>query len=728
MERRKFLIKSGIGLGVIIGIGLIGHNSFKRFLAKEIDENTLGFSNEVSCHVWFQLNEIGQLVLYSPKVEMGQGIFTALAQIAAEELEIDWEDIKVVHSTTNIGPVDALATGGSLSVSGLWLPIRELAAQMREIIKLNAAQLLKVAPSAISFKKGAIVSGSKEMSFIELSKTMATWQLNVDTPTLKANSNFKIIGKAKPRVDLIPKIKGEPIFGIDSSFKNMVYASILREPYFGAKLKSVNFEDTLKAKGVIDIYNKDGLIAVIAKSKFHADKGKSLIKATWEHEGKLLQQEYIQAIIKVGNGKVNSIQKEGQNIGSLIDKNVIERSYSSPMAVHAHLEPNGSVAFYESGKITIKMSTQVASFTQKLVAQALAMKEENVVIESKFLGGGFGRRLDTTHAVEAALISKKISKPVSVFYERNEEFQNGFLRPPTHHVLKATLNKKGFVEAMEHHTASANVAFDSPMFPVYLKPLNHAMGQAIFGADFGSWRGGMIQYKKIKGYETIAYHNKLPFNTSWWRGLGLLANTFAIESFIDELANDAKIDPIQFRINHLDENDERNLSIINVLKAVQKMSNWPIASQPNRVLGVACSIDVNTPVAQVAEVEIVDGQIKVHKVWCAIDPGIIINPDGVKAQVEGAINMGLGASLFEEIEIKDGKVTPNSFGFYKMTTIHHSPQIETEILSTGDKPRGVGEPPIGPIAAAIANAIFALTQKRVRNIPLQKHFEMVIKL
>ncbi len=724
MERRKFLIKTGLGLGVLVGLGLVGHVPLKRYLAQRVDEKPISYNNSSECYVWFQLNEMGQLVLHSPKVEMGQGIFTALAQIAAEELEIDWQDIKVVHSNTNNGPVDLLATGGSLSVSSLWQPIRELAAQMREILKVNAAQILKVDSNNISFQKGKIVSGTKEISLITFAKTINSWQLNVNEPVLKNNANFKFIGKAIPRLDLLPKIKGEPIFGIDSSFENILYASVLREPYFGAKLKSVNFEDALKTAGVIDVYSKDGLIAVVAKSKYHADMGKKLIKATWEHEGNLLQQKDIVSAIKVGNGNINSIQKEGQTIVDLTGINTIERSYRSPMAVHGHLEPNGAMAFFNNGKVHIKMSTQVASLTQRMVAKALEIAENDVLIESKYLGGGFGRRLDTSHAIEAALISRKIGQAISIFFERAEEFQNGILRPPSHHVLKAKLDEKGFIVAMEHHTASANVAFDSPMFPVYLKPLNQSLGQAVLGADFGSWRGGMIHYSKIKGYETIAYHNKLPFKTSWWRGLGLLANTFAIESFMDELANKAKIDPIQFKLNHLDENDERNLTIINVLKSVQKMSNWPIASKPKRALGVACAIDVNTAVAQVAEVEIVKGQIKVSKVWCAIDPGVIINPDGVKAQVEGAINMGLGASLFEEIEIIDSKVTPNSFGLYKITTMADSPEIETEILSSGNVPRGVGEPPIGPIGAAIANAVYALTHKRILNLPLQKNFSL----
>jgi isoquinoline 1-oxidoreductase beta subunit len=366
------------------------------------------------------------------------------------------------------------------------------------------------------------------------------------------------------------------------------------------------------------------------------------------------------------------------------------------------------------------MSTQVAKITRDDVAKALKIDAENVDIQSQYLGGGFGRRLQTSHAIEAALMSKSIGKPVHVFFERTEEFQNGVLRPPTHNILKAKLDANGTIEAIEHHTASADVAFNSAILANIFKPLSSSIAESLVGADFGAWRGGMIQYKNIKNYSTTAYHKELPFQTSWWRGLGLLANTFAIESFMDELAHHSKQDPLAFRLKHLPD-DERGRSIKNVLKAACEKAGWGKSLPAGRAMGLACSIDVNTPVAQVAEVEIKNGQIKVKKVTCAIDPGIIINPDGVKAQTEGAIIMGLSATLFEEVTVKDGLATPNAFGYYPMAYLRDAPEIDVVLLSSGENPRGVGEPPIGPIGAAIANAVFNLTGKRLNRIPLQSH-------
>jgi isoquinoline 1-oxidoreductase beta subunit len=265
------------------------------------------------------------------------------------------------------------------------------------------------------------------------------------------------------------------------------------------------------------------------------------------------------------------------------------------------------------------------------------------------------------------------------------------------------------IEAIEHNTSSGDVAFSSPLLPSFL--------YGIAGADFGAWRGGLIQYN-IPNIDTISWRCKLPIETSWWRGLGLLANTFAIESFMDTLANQAKADPLEFRLKHLADN-ERGNRMKGVLKAVAEKAGWSKQVADGHALGLACSVDVNTPVALIAEIKIAENEIKVVKVTCAIDPGVIVNPDGVKSQCEGAIIMSLSASLFEEVTVKDGVVTPNRFGYYNIAQMRDAPEIDVVLLSTGDAPRGVGEPPMGPIAAAIGNAVFKLTEKRLSRLPLR---------
>ena len=718
INRRKFLIKTGIGLGIIVGASVAGCGPLRRMIAKQADESPQGYKNEAAPHVWFELQPNGDLIIYSPKIEMGQGIFTALAQIAAEELDADWQHIKVVHAPSVHGPLDPFSTGGSLSVSGLYQPLREVAAEMRELIKLNAAPLLGVPATALTIKEGVVSGNGKSMTFGEIASKTTNWQTKVAKPILKMPADFKIIGKPLPRLDLEAKVKGASMFGIDAAFPDMLYGAVARPPVFGAIYKGVDVGNVASMAGVVKVVVEKDFVGVVANSRIEAEDAKRQLKIDWQMPKKLVQQSDVDALIKVGAGSDVVIQKEGSTGTHIEDADVVTKEYFAPLGVHGHIEPNGAAAFYQKDSVVVKLSTQVVRLTQEKVAKALKIDADKVDVQPQYVGGGFGRRLQTPHAVEAALMSKAVGKPVHVFFERSEEFQNGFLRPPSHNVLKAKLNTEGGIVALEHHAASADVAFNSLLFNDIIKPLPPSIGKMVVGADIGAWRGGMIQYRNIENYKTIAWHNELPFQTSWWRGLGLLANTFAIESFMDELAHQTKQDPITFRLRHLG-NDKRSETIKGVLKAVVEKANWDKPLPQGRARGLACSIDTNTPVAQVAEVEIVDGQIKVRKVTCAIDPGMVINPDGVKAQTEGAIMMGLSASLFEEVTIKDGKVTPNGFGYYPIALLRDAPEIDVVILSNGDTPRGVGEPPIGPIGAAIANAVFALTGKRLNRMPLK---------
>jgi isoquinoline 1-oxidoreductase subunit beta len=715
INRRKFMVRTGVGLGVLFGVGVVSCGPVRRMLAKITDETTLAYNNEFDANIWFELKPNNEIILRSPKVEMGQGVLTALAQIAAEELEVDWKNIKVVHANTAQGPIDFVSTGGSLSISGLYDPLRELAATMRELLKANAAKLLGVSANNLTVKNGAVSGGGKQMTFGEIAAKSPSWDIKIDKPKLKSKSEFSIIGKPLARVDLVAKVKGESMFGIDSDFPDMLYGSVVRPPVFGAIYQGAEAGNVASMPGVVKVVIEKDFAGVVAKSRIEAEDAKRQLKVNWQMPEKLIQQADIEALIKVGAGKDVVIQKEG---GADFDgEGVITKEYFSPFGVHGHIEPNGAAVSFQDGKAIVKIATQVVELTRKDVAEALSIDKENVDIQPQYIGGGFGRRLQTPHAIEAALMSKAVGKPVHVFFERTEEFQNGFLRPPTHNVLKAKL-ENGTIKSIEHNTASADVAFNSPLLPVFLKPMSNSVAKAVIGADFGAWRGGMIQYRGIENYRTVAWHNTLPFQTSWWRGLGLLANSFAIESFMDELAHESKQDPLEFRLKHIAD-DEKGKLLKGVLKAAADKADWGKPLPAGRARGLACSTDITVPVAQVAEVEIVNGEIKVKKVVCAIDPGLIINPDGVKAQTEGAIIMGLSATMFEEVKIKDGKAEPNTFGYYQMAFIKDAPEIEVVILSTGDAPKGVGEPPIGPIGAAIANAVFALTGKRLNQMPLR---------
>jgi len=327
-----------------------------------------------------------------------------------------------------------------------------------------------------------------------------------------------------------------------------------------------------------------------------------------------------------------------------------------------------------------------------------------------YLGGGFGRRLHSPHAVYAAVMSKQVGKPVKYYFTRQEEFQHDMFRPPTHHVLKGTLDNQGYMKGLEHHFASGDVANNSVLTPKILPGL--------LGADIGAIRGGMIQYSNVPNCRAEYWHVDLPFATSWWRSLGLLANTFAIESFVDELAQQAGKNAVEFRLKAIAD-DEPGTRFKNVIVAAAERSGYHEDVQDGKALGIAASVDAGTPCAHVAEVLVEDQTIYVRKVTVAMDPGIAVNSDQVKAQCEGCVIMGISASMFEQMTLQNGTLTPTNYGPYEMALMRHAPKdIEVILLQGIDKPGPVGEPPLGPIGAAIGNAVRRITDKRLTELPL----------
>lgn len=713
LTRRKFLARAGVGGGLVFGIMYFGgcgviHRKIAG-AANTAESPYLG--NTKTPLIWFEIGSDNKVYLSSPKVEMGQGVFTGLAQLAADELDVDVSAITVRHAPSENGNVDKFATGGSTSISSLWVPLRELAATMREMIKVEGGKLMGVAASSLSTKDGVLSGEGKSMTYGEVCAQVSSWNIP-KTPDLRPMSQYKFIGKPIPRVDLNDKVMGVHMFGMDASLPGMKYGAVVRSSAIGAKFVSADLSEARKMPGVIAIVEEKDFVGVVAETLTQAENAKKKIKATWESD-RVWQTEDIESMIEVGKGKPTVIQKQGGSKRILEnEEGIITAEYKSPIGAHAQIEPNGALAHFEEGSISIMMSTQVVKLTQEEVADRLGISSKKVNIIPTYLGGGFGRRLHTPNAVQAALMSKAVGKPVKCFFTRKEEFQHDTFRPPTHHVLKAKLTKEGKIEAIEHHVSSGDVMYGSALVPRIAQPL--------IGSDIGAWRGGMIQYKAIPNFRAISWRVKLPFATSWWRSLGLLANTFAVESFIDELALKAGKDPALFRLEHI-KDDEAGIRLRKVIEAAISKTNYKDELLGNRrALGFAASTDVNTPVAHVVEVSIVDKRIKVHKVTCVIDPGIAINPDQIKAQCEGSIIMGLSAAIYEEMKVKDGALRPTIYGPYKMARMQDAPkEIDVVILENAETPGGVGEPPLGPIGAAIANAVYRLTGSRLRKMPLQ---------
>ena len=709
-SRRKFLLRSSVGVAVLVGVPYFTRSIWRRELAGLANSAESPYLGDAkSPKLWFEITADNDIIFHSPKVEMGQGTLTGLVQIAADELEVDINQIKVVHASTLSGNVDPFATGGSTSISGLWQPLRELAASLREMIKNQAASQLGVGVGDLTIAQGVISAGDRSMTYGEVVKEVTDWELP-DTPPLKELKDYQYVGKPVPRIDLEDKVFGAPIFGMDGSLPDMLFGAVARPDTIGATFVDADTSAAENMPGVIKVVKEKDFVGVIANSRMAAENAKKALKVSWKNERQWSSGD-IEEMIEVGKGKPITIQKEGSP-GSMLEEgeDLITAEYKSPIGAHAQLEPNGAVAFVEEDKATIIISTQVVDMTRKEVADRLGLKKEQVEIQPAYLGGGFGRRLHTPNAIQAAVMSKAVGKPVKCFFDRKEEFQNDTFRPPTHHVLKAKLNDDGLIDAIEHNVSSGDVMFGSPLIPAILGN--------ILGSDIGAWRGGMIQYSNIPNYQAISWRVKLPFATSWWRSLGLLANTFAIESFMDELATQAGKDPVEFRLAQI-KDDKAGKRLKAVIKTAAEKSGWSQEVVDGRAMGFAASTDANTPCAHVVEVSIEDKQIKVHKVTCVMDPGIVINPDQVRAQCEGSIIMGMSASMFEKMEVTDSQLYPVIYGPYRMALMRDAPkEIDVILLENDDKPGAVGEPPLGPIGAAVANAVFKLTGQRLRELPL----------
>jgi isoquinoline 1-oxidoreductase beta subunit len=457
---------------------------------------------------------------------------------------------------------------------------------------------------------------------------------------------------------------------------------------------------------------RDGeFVGAVARTRAAAQTAVSTMQVQW-NETKPLQQADIDAIITVGPDAGTPIQRTGDAASALGSPSAgtLTAEYRTPMAIQTPMEPQAALADVRADKATVWASTQGAQSVRSSVAAAIGFKPEQVEVITTYLGGGFGRKIDIEAATEAARLSKAAGAPVHVGWTRTEELRYGFVRPSTHHVMRAQLGADGRIAAFEHRQASGDV-----LFALLPKAASNIAG-GILGADFGATRGAMLRYD-VPNVSTIVWRRPLPVRTGPWRGLGALPNAFALESFIDELAAAAGADPLEFRLRHLP-NDDWGKRMRAVLRAAADASGWGSAPPSGRARGIACATDVDTVVAQVAEVSVDDaGKIRVHRVTAAMDCGLVVNPDGARAQVEGNVMWGVGSTLLEEARVEDGRFAAGNFDGYPLLTMREAPVVDAILVKSDDKIRGVGEPAIAPVAAAIGNAVFALTGKRLRQLP-----------
>ncbi len=706
MSRRKFLIGLG-ATGGALAIGVAVGLPYGRLkLAEMIDSGGGGFfSMPNDPWAWFEVGQDGRFTLYISKVEMGQGVHTAIKQVAVDELGLSWDALTVRQGTTSKGPQDSSGTSGSTSVSSSFTPVREAAATLIQMLRQEAAvQTGQPAASLQLQDDGFAADDSAVITFADIIANKAgEWEVPEEPAPLKPIGSLKLVGQPQPRVDIPDKVTGKAVYGFDAKLPGMKFGAVLRPPTLEARLKKVNTAAASAMPGVAAIIEEDDFVGVVADSRPQAWAARDALEAEWR-EGKLWQQAELEEIVTVGGRGGVVVQKVG-DVDEAFAETAVTADYRTPFAVQSPLEAQAALADVTASGARVWASTQVHTSLQGQVADAIGLEAETVEIIPTYLGGGFGRKLGDV-AIEAARLSQGAGVPVHVGWTRREELTAGFLQPLSHHRMTGVVDGSGRITALEHQIASGDILFS--FFP-------DAMA-AVFGADIGVTRGAHLIYNAPNRRVTV-WRRKLPVKTGSWRGLGLLPNIFAIESFMDELAHSVRMDPLQFRLNNLGD-DERSRRYTAVLQAAAEAAKWG-TTPTGRALGLAGIMDGNTAVASIADVSVDEnGKIRVHKITSAMDCGLVINPDGAKAQMEGNAMWGVSAALKEEATVQDGRIALNNFETYPLLTMKEAPKVEAILVDSGQmEPYGVGEPPIAPIAAAIGNAVFALTGKRLRQMP-----------
>lgn len=721
LTRRGALLLGGLGLvgaaGLYVGFDVLRRNA--------LDNLSAGGPPNLGPNAWLQITPEGRARLLMPKAEMGQGVHTATAQIVAEELGLPLGHVDVDLADTGVLPVDSFGTAGSTTVASLYPELRRAAAIARRMLLAEAATRLNAPVAELDVVAGAILrSGAPtELAIGDLIGGRQIVELASDeTPAYRPVAAYTVVGTPAPRIDLPAKVVGAARYGYDARVDGLAYGKVLRPPRLGATLRSADVSRAAELPGVLKAVNVDGFVGVVATTQEAANQAVSLIQAEWNEPAVPATQAQIEPdALRPGGFGGDLIGPTAGDAEAALRRaaTVLEAEYFTPAADHAALEPQNGTAHVRQvdgvWRADVWASTQNPNGLKTSVARALGLDATAVVIHPQYLGGGFGLKAVNEAAAEAGRLSREAGVPVRVNWDRGEEFQHGYKRPPTINVLKAGLTAAGALTGWTHDQASGLVI--TAFFPAFVRP--------IIGRDFGATRAlNPMNYYAVADHRARAWMRDTPMRTGSWRGLGLLPNIFAIESFMDELAHAADTDPLEFRLRHLGPSRlaER---MRGVLDAVAEMSAWstPLPEPADgwvRGRGLACCDDGGTVVAQVAEVAVqaASGEVRVERIHCAIEAGLIINPDIVAAQVESAVMWGVGSTLIEETRIENGAIRAVNFNAYPLLRISQAPDVVTRIVANpGEGPYGMGEPPIGPVAAAIGNAVFAATGARLRRLP-----------
>lgn len=707
-SRRNFLKSTGL-TGTALFLGMYFSSDAKNGKVVNIGDDT--DVDGIAMNPWIIIDTNGKVTLVSHRAEMGQGVYQAIPQIIAEELEVNLKDIDVKFAQGDQKKYGSQITGGSSTVRGSYKNLLKLSATARVMLIQAAATKWNANVSDCYADAGNVYHkpSGKKYNYGELVTDAAKLQAPNDV-TLKKRSEYKLVGKPLLRKDAPLKTNGSAGFGLDKRVPGMLFASVERNPRLRGKLKSFDDSATRKVPGVKDVFkvtmkvfntDRDG-VAVVATSTYAALQGRKALKVEWDDSGfEHMNSEDIynlhEDILKNKDGLVFKQQGDVNSVFSNAS-NKLDVIYQTPYESHAAMEPLNCVAHYQGDKIEIWGPIQAPDWVQQFISSEFKLPAEKVIVNMTFLGGGFGRKAFLDYPHEATLISKQINAPVQVVWTREDDVMQGPFRPGMSYRCEGVVNN-GHIDAFRMKLAGQNM--DNFQSDDRSKP-NGSSSEGFLKPYLDSIKNISIQ--------DVPFETPIP--VMWWRSVYASTNGFAYESFMDELALAANVDAIEFRKQHL--NDDR---LHKQLDKLIEVSGWNNRGK-NEGYGMAITECFDSPVAQVVKVsKNPDGGVKVDHVWAVMDCGWYVNPDTVKAQVEGSIIMALGAATIHEITFKDGIPEQHNFYDYHMPRITDIPPIDVFVMDNDADAGGVGEPGLPAFSPALTNAIFDLTGKRIRKLP-----------
>ncbi len=743
LTRRVFLVGgAAVGGGLLVGYGLMpdGDPLSAASLLKTGD-------GEVALNAWLKIAPDGTVTVAVPRSEMGQGIYTALPMLVAEELDADWSKVTVEQAPVDpiyanktlllnglpFGPEETgmvpdstrwavrkvsewlgiLATGGSSSVRDAWVPMRQAGAAAREMLIGAAAKQWNVDAADCTAENGAVIhkASGRKAGYGELAATAATVERS-GMPTLKDPKDYKLIGTSAERLDLPAKVDGTAEFGIDIRLPDMLYATVKASPVFGGTVKGFDAAAVKDMRGVEAVVEIPGAVAVVADSYWRAKQALADLPVEFDDGGnggvssESIRQQFLDAL----DGEDADSYRDDGDFDAAIStaSTVVEAEYAAPFLAHATMEPMNCTVLVGDGTCEIWSPSQAPTLVQWTAADILEIESEQVTVHTPLLGGGFGRRAEMDVVAQAVAVAKQMpGRPVKLVWSREEDTQHDAYRPASISRFRAGLDGDGKPVAWWNRIASPSVTES------YLG--RHWPWAAMGGPDPSNVEGSADMPYSVADVRVEHVLSKTPVPVGYWRSVGHSQNAFHKESFIDEVAHAAGKDPYEYRLGLLGDHPRH----AKVLETAAKAAGWRTPLPNGRGRGIALHESFASIVAEVAEVSVgADGAVKVDRVVCAIDCGIAVNPDTIVAQMESGIVYGLTAALFGEISIEDGRVVQENFPDYDMLRMAQMPVIETHIVESDGPIGGVGEPGTPPIAPAVTNAIFAATGNRIRSLPL----------